>query len=472
MSSRWVDRLRYAFSVRLALWYGVLFVLSAVTLIGVTYLLLARSLEAGDRQAIQSTLERYAAEYQSTGLAGLNREIGIDRLAGRHERLFVRVVGRTAEAIFFNIPVGWQDFDLSPLDRSGPVGSLTWIGLRSRSGGTVLDVASIRLLDGTLFQVGRSSDLRDGLLAHFRSRVLAVLLVIVTIAALGGGLLTWVGLSPVRDLAATVGSIIHTGQLTSRVGVRHTGDSLDELGILVNGMLDRIQALIAGMRGALDDVAHDLRTPLMRLRSVAESALASEDPAAVREGLERAMEEAERIDATLTALMDVSEAETGTMRLNRERVPLAAVVSEACDLYRDVVEEKGVALGVGVPGEIHVEVDRARFRQVVANLLDNAVKYTPAGGRIDITGRVAADSVELRVADTGVGIAESDQPRVWDRLYRSDASRGERGMGLGLSLVKAIVEAHGGRVALRSALGQGSAVSVFLPVTAGDANMT
>jgi signal transduction histidine kinase len=247
------------------------------------------------------------------------------------------------------------------------------------------------------------------------------------------------------------------------VRVRQTGDSLDELGGLVNEMLDRIQTLISAMRGALDDVAHDLRTPLMRLRSVAESALASDDPGAAREGLERALEEAERINATLTALMDVSEAETGAMRLNRERVGLAGVVREACDLYMDVAEDKGVDLRASIPDSLGVFVDRARFRQVVANLVDNAVKYTPAGGRVEVEAEAGGGRVELRVRDTGVGIAAADQPYVWNRLYRADASRGERGLGLGLSLVKAIVEAHGGRVTLRSAPGHGTVVAVVLP---------
>jgi signal transduction histidine kinase len=200
------------------------------------------------------------------------------------------------------------------------------------------------------------------------------------------------------------------------------------------------------------------------LRSVAESALASNDPGAAREGLERALEEAERIDTTLTALMDVSEAETGTMRLNRERARLADVVREACDLYADVADEKGVDLRAEVPGTLEVFVDRARFRQVLANLVDNAVKYTPPGGRVEVEAEAGAGRVELRVRDTGIGIPEADQPRVWDRLYRGDASRRERGLGLGLSLVKAIVEAHGGRVALQSAPGQGSIFSVVLPV--------
>jgi signal transduction histidine kinase len=471
MSSRWTDRLRYALSFRLALWYGVLFVVSAAVLVGLTYLLLARSLETSDHEAIRSTLERYATEYRSAGLAGLNREIGVDRLAGRHERLFVRVVSGSAEAIFFNIPAGWQDFDLTALDRADAAGDMSWMRIPSRTGTSVLEVASARLVDGTLFQVGRSSDARDELLGHFRSRVLLVLASILTIAVLGGAVLTWIGLAPVRSLASTVGAIIHTGELTSRVSVRHTGDSLDELGGLVNEMLDRIQTLIAALRGALDDVAHDLRTPLMRLRSVAESALASDQAGAAREGLERALEEAERINATLTALMDVSEAETGAMRLSRERVRLADVVREASDLYADVADDKGVDLRAGVPDGLEVFVDRARFRQVVANLLDNAVKYTPAGGRVEIEAETGGGRVELRVRDTGIGIAAADQPRVWDRLYRGDVSRRERGLGLGLSLVKAIVEAHGGRVTLRSAPGQGSVFSVMLPDVQADGSL-
>jgi len=128
-----------------------------------------------------------------------------------------------------------------------------------------------------------------------------------------------------------------------------------------------------------------------------------------------------------------------------------------------VAEDKGVDLRASVPRDIGVFVDRARFRQVVANLLDNAVKYTPAGGRVEVEAGAVGGRVELRVRDTGVGITAADQPRVWDRLYRGDASRRERGLGLGLSLVKAIVEAHGGRVALESAPGRGSLFSVVLP---------
>jgi signal transduction histidine kinase len=299
---------------------------------------------------------------------------------------------------------------------------------------------------------------------------------VLTIAVIGGAVLTYVGLAPVRDMASTVRAIVETGRLEARVPVRHGGDALNELGVLVNGMLDRIQTLITGMRGALDSVAHDLRTPLMRVRSVAESALNASDEADVREGLVRVLEETERLNATLTTLMDISEAETGTMKLTRERMRVADVVSEAIELYADLAEEKGVALRTSIdrpaePGketlplpQLEINADRARLRQVLANLIDNALKYTGRGGTIEVMASADENGVvTLAVHDNGIGIAPEALPHVWERLYRADASRSERGLGLGLSLVRAIVEGHGGRVAVRSEVGQGSVFSVTFP---------
>jgi signal transduction histidine kinase len=467
MSSPRIDRFRHALPLRLAAWYGLLFVASAVGLVGITYVLLSNALTAQDRAVVATMLERYAEAYGSGGLPALQRMVTADRLEGLHERLFIRVVGRRAQAVYVNAPVGWDQFDLFALDapREGPGG---WLQIEGRRDGSVLDVATARLADGSLVQVGRSSQVRDELLRQFRSRVLVVLAFILTIAVAGGTILTSVGLAPVRAMAAAVRSIVTTGRLDARVPGRGTGDALDELGSLVNGMLDRIQKLIEGMRGALDNVAHDLRTPLTRLRNVAESALAAPDPAAARLGLERVLEEAERLNSMLTTLMDISEAETGAMRLSWERVRLAAVVQEAMDLYADLAEEKGIALGARVNDAIEVVADRTRLRQALANLLDNATKYTGSGGRVDVTAEVDAGEVIVAVRDTGIGIDADALPHVFERLYRADASRTERGLGLGLSLVKAIAESHRGRVTVESAPGRGSVFSIVLPAPAPD----
>ena len=219
--------------------------------------------------------------------------------------------------------------------------------------GELLEVASVRLNDGTLFQVGKSTARREALLSRFRLILLVDFASLVAIGLAGGAVFTASALRPVhqpqrhraRDPA-------HRARSQSRVPAREQGDALDELGVQVNAMLDRIEALIGGMRGALDNVAHDLRTPMMRLRGIAETALQSGgDPAALREALADCLEESERVVAMLNTLMDISEAETGTMRLRRERVNLTELVAQAVELYEDVAEDSQVTIDNQASGE-------------------------------------------------------------------------------------------------------------------------
>ena len=170
----------------------------------------------------------------------------------------------------------------------------------------------------------------------------------------------------------------------------------------------------------------------------------------------------------LTTLMDITEAETGTMRLAARAEDLSSLAREAVELYEHVSSERGVHVVTRLGAGVEVEVDRQRVLQIIANLLDNAIKYTPPGGSVDVavTKDLAWGTIAIR--DTGVGISAEDRPHVWERLYRGDRSRTERGLGLGLSLVKAIVEAHGGEVELRSTVGEGSTFEVRLPLANGD----
>jgi signal transduction histidine kinase len=202
---------------------------------------------------------------------------------------------------------------------------------------------------------------------------------------------------------------------------------------------------------------------MTRLRGVAERALASDNVEAQREALSTCLEESERILAMLDTLMDISEAETGTMRLTITDVPLATLAEEVVSVYEDVAEEKQMEVRSTIDAGLTVAGDRDRLRQVLANLLDNAIKYTPAGGTVTIGARRDESAVRIEVADTGIGIAPHDVPRIWERLYRGDQSRAERGLGLGLSLVRAIVKAHGGTAGVTTEPGRGSTFTISLP---------
>ena len=436
-----------AFGLRIALWYATLFVVGSMVIVLLTYYLTAVSLAQRDHQILQSKLGEYAAAYARGGINVLAGTVRAEQQAAP-ERLFVRVVDRGVEALVLSSPNGWDP--------------------------SLLETASVRLADGTLVQVGKSTEPREELLARFRSALGIVTLLIIVTALTGGWLLTQSAMSPIRQLTRAVRRIIRTGRTDTRVPLSGSGDALDELTTLFNTMLDRIERLVTAMHGSLDNVSHDLRTPLTRLRGAAEMALAAPpDLDRYREALADTIEESDRVLVMLTTLMDISEAESGTMQLRREPV----IVERALDLYRDVADAKGVTLSApeaaapaadaSTPrfGGVTVHADRTRLEQAAANLIDNAVKYTPRGGRVSVEIDGDGASARLIVRDTGPGVPAGELPRIWDRLFRGDKSRAERGLGLGLSLVKAIVEAHGGTVAVDSEPGKGSTFTMILPRT-------
>jgi signal transduction histidine kinase len=297
------------------------------------------------------------------------------------------------------------------------------------------------------------------------SAVLVVLTGCLLIGLAGGVILTRRALRPVGALASTARAVIQSGDLSRRVEVRG-GSELDQLASLVNRMLEKNQALVLGMREALDNVAHDLRTPLTRLRGIAEVALQADDPAQAPEALADCIEESDRALVMLRTLMDISEAEAGIMKLNLCPVELRGLAQETLGLYEQVAEEAGVALSLSPGAAVMLMADATRIRQAFANLVDNAVKYTPRGGRVTVDVLAQDDEAQVRVRDNGIGIPADAVPRIWDRLFRVDPSRAERGLGLGLSLVKAIALAHHGRVAVETAPGRGSSFVLALPVGA------
>jgi len=460
-------RVAQTLGLRLTAWYVGIFLTSVAAVGLLAYWLLVISLERRDHDLLQVKLAEYAARYEAGGVSAVSRAVAAEQASGDPDIVLVRLVGSNADVRLASVPPAWQDFDLASLDVSLPGGADRWQNVPSTGRQATLEVVSHELPDGAWIQVGRTTIGREQFLAQVRD-LLGIMVGAVLVAGLAGGTaLTRSALRPLQALRDTVRGIARTGQLDARVAAGTDGDLVADLGRVFNTMLSRIETLVDGMRGALDNVAHDLRTPVARLRARAEQALASgADVDACRETLAECVEEADRVMALLTSLMDISEAETGTLRLHVEPVAVREIVDDTIDLYEDTAEDRGIALDAAVPEGLLVQADRQRIRQVLANLVDNALKYTKAGGRVTLGAVRDGGRVSLSVADTGVGIAPADLPRIWDRLYRGGRGQAEPGLGLGLSLVRAIVTAHGGAVGVESTPDRGSTFTVTLP-TAG-----
>jgi signal transduction histidine kinase len=199
------------------------------------------------------------------------------------------------------------------------------------------------------------------------------------------------------------------------------------------------------------------------MRGSAEVALQANPEPTARDALVECLEESERVLRMLNTLLDISEAEAGMMKLTCAQVDLERLLLDVVELYRYVAEDKQIRLEMDVLPGTQVKADAMRLSQVLANLLDNAIKYTPTGGCVALKAGSDSNGPFVRIRDTGQGIPEAEQGKIWDRLYRGDKSRSQRGLGLGLSLVKAVVEAHGGAVHVESREGQGATFTVRLP---------
>ena len=463
MSLKVTERIGLTFSLKLSILYALFFIVSSFSLFVVAYFFIDYLLETGERELIEARMQDYRAWYAEGGLDSLKARFD-EQSETDKAAFFVRIIGPYNKAFFVSIPRGAKGFDPAQLDRIKPKGPGTWYTIKDFGKHNIWTIGSMSLRSDLVLQVGKSSTQIWDLLSNFRSAFILFIVPILLLGVAGGGILTFRAMWPLRRLIQTVRNILDTGEMSTRVPVGSGRGELHQLVSLFNKMLDKNEALIGAMHNSLDNVAHDLRTPMTRMRGVAEFALqGQQNLEACREALADCLEESDRVLTMLNALMDVAEAETGVMRLEIAEVSIPELIQAVVDLYEVIADEKHITITLDLPGELLVKADYARIQQVIANLLDNALKYSEDSGQVTITARRENGSAVITVADTGIGIPAHEIEKIWDRLYRGDRSRSQRGLGLGLSFVRAIVQAHGGTVHVQSEINKGSTFTVMLP---------
>jgi signal transduction histidine kinase len=422
-------------SFKLAAVYVLLFGTSVALLGAIIYFTATAALDRQERTRLQSEAEALRAEYRRDGFEELMEEIRArarSHVAGGFD---YTVLNQSGARVFGNIPrfglrVGWTRLKgPSDGDQSG--------GRRER-----LLVYSMRLSPNLWVEVGDDIDKEVMAGKAIMAESGWVLLVVVTLAIAGGVLLSASFLSRIDAITRTAEAIIE-GDIGRRVPLRGVDDDIDRLAATLNRMLDQISSLLSALRQVSWNIAHDLRTPLGRLRQgLDEAQRTAVYPADYECAIERAIGETDQILQTFAALLRIAQIESGTRRAGFRRIDLSALVTQIGHSYVPVAEDAGKQLDISAVPDIAVEGDRELISQLLVNLVENSLRHTQDGAHVSITLERSSGVPLLAVSDDGPGIPEDERKRVLGRFYRLERSKTAEGFGLGLSLVAAVADLH------------------------------
>lgn len=446
---------------KLALYYALCFSLLCIALFWVGEIVLTNTIRVKQRKAVENKALEYRAWFQKGDTEQLNARMNEQSLQAG-DILFVRVLGENMNYLNYT-PNDTQAVPLSELAKLSPDAK----GSEIMMGGEAWTLASVPI-EGTdlTLQAGKNSKALETTRSDFRLKAMIIFIPGSLLALLTGTYLAYRFLSPTRKIIATMNDILESGDLSRRSLPDTTGNEFNAMVKLFNELLSRNEKLITVTHQSMDNIAHDLRTPLSRMKMSSERALTKKNPdkQSYKFALESCAEEVEYLEQLLNILMDVAEAESGAITLNKKPTSARKLLKGVTDLYEFVAEEKKITLHIECPEHLIVTVDSIRILQSLANLLDNSIKYSSASTDIYLKATAEKNVIRISIHDQGIGLMKKDIPHIWDRLYRADQSRTEKGMGLGLSLVKAIVEAHGGTVEVESAPEKGSIFSILFPL--------
>jgi len=475
MSLRKRINLPNTLAFRLTLWYAGIFTVSSCVAFLLFYILITSFIQERTDQELLNHVNRFSTLLVTEGFEAVKNDAVIEAQAAGIKKVFFRLLSLEGQVFSSSNMFYWKDININE----------TAIRELLQGNSHVFETITIRdykdkvrilysfLNPSIILQVGQAMESYSRLLDAFKGIFIITMTFLIILAAGVGWFMARRAVSGVEAITQTAQSV-SGGALGKRVPVKERGDEIDQLAMTFNHMLDRIQTLVTEIKEMSDNIAHDLRSPITRIRGIAEVTLTSGKSIGEYEHMAAStIEECDRLLDMINTMLMISKTESGVDKLSREEINLTGLVREACELFEPTAEDKRVTLSCDVPPKSQIVGDNRMIQRMLSNLLDNAIKYTPSGGKVSVwVSENDGKEVVVTIKDTGIGISPNDLPRIFDRFYRCDQSRSNPGIGLGLSLARAIARAHGGDITVTSTLNQGSIFAITFPTLKSSPNIT
>jgi heavy metal sensor kinase len=463
-----INSIRHKLAFRLTLWYAGIFMLTSCVAFLFFYFLITSVIRDRTDQDLLSEARTLSSILEVEGIDAVQRQVIIEAQAAGEKKIFFRLLSFTGQEFSSSNMSYWRDIGIGKMA----------INQLIREKRPVFDTASlpdrkhnIRVLyaiigRSIILQLGQSMENYTRFIEVFRKIFITTMASLFVFAAIVGWFMARRAVAGVETVTRTARHISE-GSLKERVPVKKHQDEIDQLAITFNQMLDRIQTLVTGIREMSDNIAHDLKSPITRIRGISEVTLTTGASDKDYETMAAStIEECDRLLDMINTMLVISKTEAGVNKLDTNEMDIAAVVRDACELFRSPAEDKDLRLTCDAPGNFNISGDNRLIQRMIANLLDNAIKYTPVGGSIEVAVQPKnTHAVAITVKDDGEGIDDEDISRIFERFYRCDPSRSEAGIGLGLSFARAIARAHGGDITVTGQPAEGSTFTVTLPKT-------
>jgi len=463
-------RVRHTLAFRLTLWYAGIFTFSACVAFLVFYLMITSVLRDRTDQELLNQVSTFSSIFSAKGLEAVKRVALLESQAAGERKIFFRLLYPNGITFSSSNMSYWKNIRVghSPIRMllEGSLHVFETLTIKGRK-------HKIRILysiigPGIILQLGHSMENQTRIIEAFQKIFMLIMAGLFLVAVLIGLFMARRALAGVAEISRTARRISGSA-LDKRVPVKPRGDEIDQLAITFNKMLDRIETLVTGIREMNDNIAHDLKSPLTRIRGIAEITLTTDADAGDYQSMAAGViEECDRLLDIINTMLVISRTEAGVEKLSPEKLDLAKMVRQAGELFRPIAEDKTITMSCRTPDTLMHHGDIRMLQRMIGNLVDNALKYTPSGGSVDLAIRQdKGKNIIITVKDSGIGISSADQSQIFNRFFRCDSSRSQgtsrSGSGLGLSLCRAIARAHGGDIKVDSAPGRGSLFSVILP---------